>query len=206
VLEAFRGASAEFASDAEPPNAPERLLRVLRAVYQLMRHAFEEISTIDARRSYLSSLEGEGGAEGANALRAEADFRQGIEALRSQDWTAAFTAFSSAAAKNPEESEYYLYMGIARMHQNTPSVEAALADAEEALWRASAAAPHNAEPLFQLGKVAMKKGELERAQNLFERALRCNPQHERTLNSLAQVQTKLSKGLGSKLGSLFGGR
>ncbi len=194
----------KFSEDTIPAGAPSALKRALSEARELVGQAYQTLADPDSRSDYITTIKGteEEQNEGAGALKAESVFREGIEELRKQNWTDATSRFREAVALNPMEPEYALYMGISRMHENTPTPEAALDDAERILTEAHRAAPGRAEPIYQLGQIAKRRGDMERALEFYEKTLRADPNHERAAKKKKMLITAAQKGKGV-LGGIF---
>ena len=104
-----------------------------------------------------------------------------------------------AADLNPDEPDYLVQLAMARMKRENGDRGKDLVAAEAALRRALEAAPQNAEPLYQMGRLQMLRKKPQEAASWMERALQCDPRHAGAAMELKTLRK-------SGLGKLFGRR
>lgn len=173
--------------------------------WALVKSAHRALATAKSRQAYLATLgdfDFSIGDEGKR-FKAEASFRAGLDALTSLDWQKAFDAFVEAASLNPAEPEYRLYAGIARRHQETPTREAALAEAGALVREAAETLAKSAEPHYQLGRIQEALGETEEALESYSVALLRDPDHNRTRRRVRYLAERNPSTLGEKIKKLL---
>ena len=98
-----------------------------------------------------------------------ADLAAGLEALRHEEYERAVTLLEAAAAADPDDARPPTYLSGAYL------ALARAADAEAAVERALVLDPEGFGPHLKAGELAMRFGDLERAETEFLAALRAAP-------------------------------
>jgi CheY-like chemotaxis protein len=206
VLKAYQRRHDELVGGEGKEGSSERWLAARSSIAELLSRAEQALSDPQSRANYLASLEGEieRAGDSMDEVTAEAAFREGQHSLRQRMWLDAYDKFTRASMLNPNEPEYILYRGIALMHDDAGSGKKSHKEAGEILWEAHRAMPQAAEPLYQLGVLALNVGNERAAHDLLERALRAEPGHERAKRKLGAFSGKSGgDGFGKKLGTIF---
>jgi tetratricopeptide (TPR) repeat protein len=184
------------------PDLPAEARRAAHEAVEAAARAFEALATREKREIYTDSLR-HGGEVPMNPaerqLRAEASYREGLMALKRGRLDEAIDRLGWAADLNPDEPDYLVQLAMARMKRETGDRGKDLIAAEAALRRALEAAPQNAEPLYQMGRLQVLRKKPREAASWMERALQCDPRH-----AGAALELKTLKKSG--LGKLFGKR
>jgi CheY-like chemotaxis protein/curved DNA-binding protein CbpA len=210
--EQVRAAYLQQAKDSHPDllaaSDPQELVKIYSEIFRAMQAAYEALKSEGRRREYLRFLqEGieEQPTDGAKILEAEERFQEGRQCLKRRDWSGAADAFAAALALNPDEGEYALDLGLARLRLAAGSgTSAGLADAEELFEKARELMPSSPEPHYRLGRLAAQRGDSQRAANLFQAALARDPNHVESLRELRLSKMRSQKGKGGVLGGLLG--
>lgn len=206
VRESYLHLAKEAHPDMLAESDPPELLQIHAETFHLIQTAYEALKTESRRGEYLKFIQDgleEEVSGGSRILEAEGLFQQGRLWFRRRDWDEAAEAFRKAWEANPEEGEYALHLGIARMHQAAAGRENALAEAEELLLRARGLLGDSPEPNYRLGHLRALQGDLEGAQAHLGAALARNPNHVEALRELRILRMRQEKKAGL-LGSLFG--
>lgn len=206
VREAYLHLAKEAHPDMLGPRDPADLKRLHEETFQVIQAAYEALKTEGRRREYLDFLHQDPSgqvSEGARILEAETLYVEGTAALRRRAWDAAAAAFRRALDLKPDEGEYALGLGLARLRQAAAGREGALAEAEELFLRAAAMIPGSAEPPYRLGRIAAQRGDLDRAAQYYQAALTRNPHHLEAQRELRLLRSRSEKKAGV-LGSLLG--
>ncbi|WP_025323996.1 DUF4388 domain-containing protein [Deferrisoma camini] len=207
--EAVRRAYLQKAKDYHPdvlsPGEPQALRGIYGEIFRLIQTAYDAIKTEARREEYLRFLQG-GEAEAKDAsdiLAAEGRFQEGRLLLRRRQWDEAARAFEEALSVNPDEGEYVLHLGLARLRQAVSGREGALAEAKDLFRRAAELLPGAPEPWFRLGRLAALEGRQDEARRCFQETLRRDPRHTDALRELRRMDQAAEKRRGKGLVNLF---
>lgn len=206
VREAYLHRAKDVHPDMLGPADPPELRQVHAETFHVIQAAYDALKTEPRRREYLKFIqEGleEEVANGTRILEAETAFQQGRAMLSRRNWKAAADAFRRALEISPEEGEYALNLGIARMRETAAGEADALPEAEELFQRARTLMPNAAEPLYRLGRLAALRGEPEEAVSFYQSALARMPNHVEALRELRLLKMRTTK-KGGVLGALWG--
>lgn len=210
--EAVRHAYLQKAKDYHPdvlsPGEPEALKGIYGEIFRLVQTAYDAIKTQARREEYLRFLQGAEpeSRDAGDILAAEARFQEGRQLLRRRQWDGAARAFEEALAVNPDEGEYVLHLGLARLRQAAAGRDGALAEARALFQRAAELLPGAAEPWFRLGRLALLDGDGAGARRAFREALRRDPRHTDALRELRRLDQEDERQKAKGLGLLFRGR
>jgi tetratricopeptide (TPR) repeat protein len=187
--------------DTLGPHEPAGLRQVYNDTFQRIRASYEAIKTENGRRQHLRSLEGKVEKKPvtskADIMEAEAYFQEGKLLLKQRKWRASAAAFEKALALNPEEAEYTLGLGSARVHQAAAGRRELLSEAEDLLEQARKSMPGSPEPCYQLGRLESLRGDLDSAASHFENALQRDPNHWLAMREL-RVMNMRARGKGNR--------
>ncbi len=209
VREAYLHKAKDVHPDMLGSNDPAELRRVHEETFHVIQAAYEALKTEPRRREYLKFIqEGieEEVADGSRILEAEALFQKGRGLLKRRSWDAAEEVLRSALELNPDEGEYSLYLGIARMRQAAAGRQDVLSESQDLFERARTLMPNSPEPYYRLGRLAAMRGDLERAESYYRSALSRSPNHVDSLRELRVMKMRDAKKQGRGLGSLLGKR
>jgi curved DNA-binding protein CbpA len=185
---------------------PQELKQLHAETFRVVQAAYEALKTAPRRREYLKFIqEGieEEVTDGSRILEAEALFQQGRIQLKRRAWDSATEAFQRALDLNPDEGEYALYLGMAKVRQAVAGNEGAISEAEDLLHRARMLLPSSPEPYYYLGRLSLVRGDQERAASYFESALARRPNHVEAIRELRLIKMRNEK-KGGVLGTLLG--
>lgn len=141
------------------------------------------------------------GAKAERALRAEALFAKGAQAMRQKDYRYAKAMLEQAVALCPDEAEYRAELGLA-LFRSSPDDTAVVRLARDELNQASTQGPDLDKPHLYLGRIYRSMGQPQLSVHELEQALVCNPrctEAARELRLLRQRRRPKKKGLGGLL-------
>jgi DNA-binding response OmpR family regulator len=145
--------------------------------------------------------EAQAGAKAERALRAEALFAKGAQAMRQKDYRYAKAMLEQAVALCPDEAEYRAELGLA-LFRSSPDDTAVVRLARDELNQASTQGPNLDKPHLYLGRIYRSMGQPQLCVHELEQALVCNPrctEAARELRLLRQRRRPKKKGLGGLL-------
>lgn len=209
VREAYLHKAKDVHPDMLGPNDPVELRRVHAETFHVIQAAYEALKTEPRRRDYLKFIqEGveEEVADGSKILEAEALFQKGRGLLKRRRWDEAEAALRGALELNPDEGEYSLHLGMAKMRQAAAGRKGGLEEAQDLFERARSLMPNNPEPYYNLGRLAAMRGDAERAESYYRSALSRSPNHVDSLRELRVMKMREEKKSGRGLSSLLGKR
>jgi len=205
VRESYLHRAKDVHPDMLGPGDPPELQQIHSETFHVIQAAYEALKTDTRRREYLKFIqEGleEEVSDGSQILEGESLFQQGRMALKRRAWDEAVEAFGKAFELNPDEGEYALQLGVAKLHQAASGREGALHEAEELLARSRTLMPASAEPYYRLGHLLALRGDLEGARTHLEAALSRSPHHVEASRELRLIRMRTEK-KGGVLGGLF---
>lgn len=206
VRETYLHKAKEVHPDMLGPQDPPELHRLQGEAFQIVRDAYEALKTEVRRREYLKMIQqglAEEMTDGAKLLEAETLYLEGKNQLKRQAVDAALTSLRRATELNPNEGEYSLWLGIAVMRSGLPGDETVIAEAEELFRQAMGRLPDSPEPCYRLGRLASGRGDAEKAEGFFRKALARSPNHLESLRELRLLRLRSEKNAGV-LGSILG--
>jgi DNA-binding response OmpR family regulator/tetratricopeptide (TPR) repeat protein len=208
VRESYLHFAKEVHPDMLAPNDPSELHSIHAETFQVIQAAYEGLKTETRRREYLKFIQeglGEEVSDGSKILQAEALFQEGKMLLKRRAWDEAGEAFRKALDLNPDEGEYALNLGIAKLQSAAAGRTHLFGEAEELLVRARTLMPMSPEPFYRLGRLLMLRGDLEGAASHMQAALSRNPNHVEALREMRIIRMRSGK-KGGVLGALLGKR
>lgn len=196
VREAYLHKAKDVHPDMLGPKDPPDLLRIHEETFQIVQTAYEALKTEPRRRDYLrfiqQGIEEDLGAS-SRILEAETHFQEARVHWKRHAWDAAAEGYRKALELNPDEGEYALYLGIARMRQASTGGGQLLSEAEDLFVRAMGLMPSSPEPYYRLGRVAALKGETEKAASYYQKALSRSPNHLDSLREMRLIRARSDK-------------
>jgi len=193
--------------DMLPATAPQELVKLYSGIFRAIQAAYEALKSEARRKEYLRFLQDgteEQRTDGTTILEAETAFQEGRQFLKRRAWAEAAEAFDNALSLNPDEGEYALHLGLARLRQGGSDTGSHLAAAEELFLRAKELMPSSPEPYFRLGRLASQRGNQAKADIYFQAALARNPNHVEALRELRLNKMRTDKAKGGVLSGLLG--
>jgi CheY-like chemotaxis protein/curved DNA-binding protein CbpA len=160
-----------------------------KEIYLMLGQAYEVLRDPARRATYIDSLGREPSPAPAEGTAvAEQEFRKGERFLQQGQWPNAQVAFTNALRLNAKEPEYYLMLGWA-MYQNyrTSGNEAAINRAVGFIRKAIVMSPQDDRAFFFLGSVYRDRAQADLARQLFQRALKYNPQNREAREALESL-------------------
>jgi tetratricopeptide (TPR) repeat protein len=157
----------------------------LTEIFDAVTKAYNILKDEKTRQEYVRSL-GTGRkkeAEPATELKAEDQFKKGVDEFKRGNYWGAVDHFKWATKLTPKSAQYWSYLSLA-----FSKMPGKLKDAEEALLTAVKIEPFNADNYANLGLIYMKAGIRKRAHSNFEKALRIDPSNEKAKKGLAQTK------------------
>lgn len=206
VREAYLHRAKDSHPDMLAPGDPAELRQLHAELFQTIQAAYDALKTASRRQEYLAFIRNgpeDEVTDGAKILEAETMFQEGRIHLKRRNWEAAAAAFLRAVELNPDEGEYALHLGIARMRQAAAGKPDALAEAEELFHRARTSMPSAPEAYYRLGRLSVLRDDLERATSYFQSALARSPNHVEALRELRLIKMRSEKKAGGVLGALL---
>lgn len=208
VRENYLHLAKEVHPDMLSPADPSELHAIHAETFQVIQAAYEGLKTETRRREYLKFIQqglGDEVADGSKILQAEALFQEGKMLLKRRAWDEACEAFRKALDLNPDEGEYALQLGIAKLQNAAAGRMDLLPEAEELLVRARTLMPGSPEPFYRLGRLLMLRGDLQGAAAHMQAALSRSPNHVEALREMRLIRMRTTK-KGGVLGALLGKR
>ncbi|MDA8242359.1 MAG: DnaJ domain-containing protein [Nitrospiraceae bacterium] len=175
----------EFHPDRYFAVTDESVKSKLTEIFDAITKAYNVLKDEKTREEYFRSL-GTGKrkeAEPAEDVRAEDQFRRGVEEFKKGNFWGAVENFKWATKLMPRSAQYWSYLSLAFSR-----MPGRLKDAEEALLTAVKIEPFNPDHYANLGLVYMKAGIKKRACSNFEKALRIDPSNEKAKKGLEQTK------------------
>jgi hypothetical protein len=123
-------------------------------------------------------------SEEINKASAEAQYNEGLKQMRVQNFWGAEEAFRWAVRLDPSRPEYYFYQGSALAHLPRRRHEA-----EEFFLKAINMAPSRIEYYLELGNYYMRGGLKPKAQVVYEKALKRDPNSEKVKQAIKKMGT-----------------
>lgn len=158
--------------------------------------AYEVLCDEKSRKEYASRLN-KGYTEGdatmvSRILLSEMEFKKGQSFLRVKNFEDAEKSFQTAVDMNPEEGEFYAYLGWAIYNKNGRSQEEA-DKAKEYVAKAISMSHRMAMPYYFLGYMYRVEGSLEAALKEFDRALKLDPKLVEPLREIRLINIRKEK-------------
>jgi tetratricopeptide (TPR) repeat protein len=177
--------------------------------FQVIRAAYDGLKTPVQRQQYRRQLYGETLddplAEGNAVLQAEVHFQEGQQLLTRREWDRAAELLAKAWELNPKEGEYALALGTVRARQTEAGRPHLEREAEALLRRAHGMLENSAEPAYQMGRLALRRGDADTAVSQFRLALSRDPKHLAAQREFRLLRMRQPAG-GGRLGDLLSRR
>lgn len=210
VKKSYYSLAKVYHPDLYESNPDKKLRSLANEIFCQISSAYEVLSDEKSRKEYADRLN-RGDLEGdltmaSRILLAEMEFKKGQAYLRTNNFDGAFKSFQTAVDMNPEEAEFYVYLGWSMYNKPGKTSE----DAErgrEYVAKGISMNPRIAMAYYFLGFIYRVEGNLDAALKEFDRALRYNPElveplrEIRLINMRKAKEEKEEKGV---FGKLFG--
>src|SRR5579863_4548371 len=108
-----------------------------------------------------------------------------LDAVEKADFPLAIALLEELVLEDSENASAWSHLGVCYLETQRP------AEALEALSRAVAAAPNDADPHYLLGNACGSMGQLDRAAECYRRALAIDPHHAKAEEFLIKVESLL---------------
>ena len=122
-------------------------------------------------------------SEYQEAVRAEEQYRTGIQEYKDGNYWQAVEAFRWATRLNPKQAKYWSYLSLA-----LTKMPKKLKQAEEALLEALKLEPFNADHYANLGRIYIQAGLKKRAKTHFEKALKFDSTNTKAQRGLKEIE------------------
>lgn len=197
IWKAYIKKAKEFHPDSLNSEDSEEITSLYNDLFNLANIAYEGLKTDNLRKEHLAMIQElpkqDKKLSADDVLKAEMLFRQGQIHLKQRSWLEAEKAFTQALSLNPEENEYCLGVGKAKLHQAAAGNSEALAEAETILKKALHSLPKSPDSAFYLGRLETIKGNHEQAAFFFQAALRINANHLEAQRELRLIAMRAEK-------------
>ena len=182
IKKAYYKCAKEFHPDKHFSFPSETLKNKLNTIFTHITEAYRILSDPKMRKEYDQSLSiRPAKIESNNAEIARVRFREGKNAFGKKSYAEAAELFGQAAYLNNLVPDYHFHMGLALMKVKR------LHEAEQAIIKALAIDPFNADYMAELGHVYLQLGFSLRAKKTFENALKIHPSHVRITEGLQKL-------------------
>ena len=168
-------------NDLSDPSTKDKLT----ALFTLINKAYNTLSDETKRAEYNASLLKRipGRTTGKETLRAEEQFKRGLEEFKKGNFWGASDLFRWATRINPEKPKYWAYLSLALSKIPNRGKEA-----EESILKAIQLEPYNSEYYTHLGIIYLDGGMKKRAVHQFETALSWDPTNKKALKELEKLR------------------
>lgn len=198
VKKAYFKLAKEFHPDKLYNHTDRTVKKYADKAFAIVNKAYEQLKNDEGRKLYMQKLKekAEGldlDKEAETLLKAEVEFQKGLVFLRKRDFANAAAQFNQTIELNPRESDHYAYAGWCDFQLHYP--------ANEAGWKAGIvkvdkaiemnAKSHDA--LFFLGNIRKLLGEMDKAEQLFQRVLKLRPHHVEAQRELRLIEQRRAK-------------
>lgn len=197
VRQTYQEMAKRFHPDTLPSGANAELRRIHTEIVMLLNSAFEKLEKGPLRSAYLASLHTgieDKPVEGARLLDAETSYQRGQVLMKKRNWLGALPHLERAVLLNPDEPEYAVQTGIAKMNIKEGDRAKLFDEAKRHFQRAAELDPRSAEPLYRLGYLYKLSGENTLAGEYFQRALARNSGHVQARLELRLLGARAGKG------------
>ncbi|MDA8433384.1 MAG: DUF4388 domain-containing protein [Nitrospiraceae bacterium] len=175
----------EFHPDRYFAVTDESVKTKLTGIFDAITKAYNVLKDEKTRQEYMQSLAAgtKKQAEPAEDLKAEDQFKRGVEEFKKGNFWGAVEHFKWATKLTPKSAQYWSYLSLA-----FSKMSGKLKDAEEALLMAIKLEPFNADHYANLGLIYTKAGIKKRAHSNFEKALKIDPSNEKAKKGFDQTK------------------
>lgn len=198
VKKAYFKLAKEFHPDKLYNHNERTVKKFADKAFAIVNKAYEQLKTAEGRKQYAQKLIDMASGvdldkEAETLLKAEVEFQKGLVFLRKRDFAAAATQFNLTIELNPRESDHFAYAGWCDFQANYPANEAAWKAAIAKLDTAIEMNPKSHDALFFLGNIRKLLGDMEKAEQLFQRVLKLRPHHVEAQRELRLIEQRRGK-------------
>ncbi|MBI2059158.1 MAG: DnaJ domain-containing protein [Nitrospirae bacterium] len=152
--------------------------KMAEQVFSHINTAYSTLSDDATRQAYDATVMNapKGGQEGTDMqsiVNAEIHYSKGMNLLKRKEYGPAVKAFQQAVELNPKEADYLAHLGWALFKDG--SSPGGKEKAKDFLRKAIDLNPKMDRPYVFLGSIYKAEGQMEKAEQQFEAAVRCNP-------------------------------
>lgn len=196
IKKSYYSLAKVYHPDLYESNPDKKLRSLANEVFCQISSAYEVLSDEKSRKEYADRLN-RGDLEGdltmvSRILLAEMEFKKGQAYLRVNNFDGAFNCFQTAVDMNPEEAEFYVYLGWSMYNKPGKTSE----DAErgrEYVAKGISINSRIAMAYYFLGFIYRVEGNLDAALKEFDRALRYNPNLVEPLREIRLINMRKEK-------------
>lgn len=196
VKQAFQEKAKLYHPDVVPATDPQEVRSLYSEIFLRLRESFDAIKGEQDRKRYLKLISApaaeEKMMEGDRLLNAETYFQQGMSFVRKRKWAEAIAPLEEAVKYNPDEAEYAVQCGIAKMNLKSEGKAPSMEEAKAHFLRAVELDRRSAEPYYRLGLLHKLIGEDEKAFEYFQNALVKDPGNVQARMELRLISTRKS--------------
>jgi tetratricopeptide (TPR) repeat protein len=203
VKAAFLNLAKQFHPDRLPPSLPHYREKVTQ-VFELIREAYDTLYDDARRAAYMSELQRNAGAPPPPRAAPKKDgftgdelMKMGEALFKKREYLKAEEAFAKAhelekSANALAAQGWAIYMDPAR--------KAEAARAKQMMVDAAAIDPRCDRANYQLGVIARVEGDMNKAEQYFQRAVQLNPRHLEANQELRLIEMRKKKAQENKKG------
>lgn len=196
VKKAYYRLAKIYHPDLYETNPDKRVRSLANELFCQISSAYEVLFDENSRREYEERLK-RGNIEGdattaSRILLAEMEFKKGQAYLRTNNFDGAFKSFQTAVDMNPEEAEFYVYLGWS-MYNRAGKTSEDSSRAREYVTKGISINPRIAMAYYFLGFMNRVEGNLDAALKEFDRALRHNPDLVEPLREIRLINMRKAK-------------
>ncbi|GAB4539095.1 MAG: hypothetical protein Fur0020_08050 [Thermodesulfovibrionia bacterium] len=181
IKRAFYRTAKRFHPDRHFQLGDESIRNKLNTIFSYINEAYNVLSNPESRSEYDKKVfikshrirTDEGSASGA--------YKKAVGHFNNHDYEMAEYYIKQAIYYDKTIASYHFLHGLTLMRLNRPE------EAREPLQRATELEPFNPDYMAELGWLYLNEGLKLTARGFFEKALKIDPQHERTLRGLAAL-------------------
>lgn len=196
IKKSYYSLAKVYHPDLYESNPDKKLRSLANEVFCQISSAYEVLSDEKSRKEYADRLnKGEIGGDltmASRILLSEMEFKKGQAYLRVNNFDGAFKCFQTAVDMNPEEAEFYVYLGWSMYNKSGRTMDEADRGREYVAKGISMNA-RIAMAYYFLGFIYRVEGNLDAALKEFDRALRYNPNLVEPLREIRLINMRKEK-------------
>jgi len=193
IKKAYYQLAKLYHPDLYEKHSDRKVCSLANEIFCLIASAYEVLSDDRSRMEYEEQLK-RGSVDGdatsvSRILLAEMEFKKGQNLLRFGNFNGAAACFQKAVDMNPDEAEFYAYLGWAIYNRPGKSKEE-LAKAKEYVKKALSMNPRIPMAYYFLGFMHRTEGDTEAAMREFNKALRLKPDMVEALREVRLINSR----------------
>ncbi len=150
-------------------NKPKEIRDLVGEIFTVISSAYDILADERRRKEYIGLLRSRFDKRDADhILSAELQFQKGKAFLSKKEYPNAIEAFEWACKLNPEEGEYYAYLGWATFRNSLPEYKRSIIRVKELFKKALNLNPRSDKAHYFLGLIYKTEGEFELAEKEFK--------------------------------------